>query len=105
MSLAIAPVASLRITDCRGFSTRRNSVIFACHLGTMSFTTRGDIMEYSYRDSLSEQIEILRLILCRDEFLTLDPKACKLSGPLISRIEEKMKELSVLDDESAALFM
>ena len=41
---------------------------------TMSFTTRGDVMEYSYRDCLSEEIEILRLMLYRDEFLTLDPK-------------------------------
>ena len=74
VSLASAPVASLRITDCRGFSMRRNSVIFAGHLGTMSFTTRGDVMEYSYRDCLSEEIEIFRLTLYRDEFLTLDPK-------------------------------
>ena len=48
-------------------------------------------MEYSYRDCLSEEIEILRLMLYRDEFLTLDPKACKHSGPLISKIEENMK--------------
>ena len=59
-------------------------------------------MEYSYRDCLSEEIEILRLMLYRDEFLTLDPKACKHCGPLISKIEENMKELSCLDDESAA---
>ena len=59
-------------------------------------------MEYSYRDCLSEEIEILGLMLYRDEFLTLDPKACKHSGPLISEIEENMKELSCLDDKSAA---
>ena len=59
-------------------------------------------MEYSDRDCLSEEIEILRLMLYRDEFLTLDPKACKHSGPLISKIEENMKELSCLDDKSAA---
>ena len=59
-------------------------------------------MEYSYRDCLSEEIEILQLMLYRDEFLTLDPKACKYCGPLISKIEENMKELSCLDDESAA---
>ena len=59
-------------------------------------------MEYSYRDCLSEEIEILRLMLYRDEFLTLDPKACKHSGPLISKIEESMNELSCLDDKSAA---
>ena len=81
---------------------KRNSVIFADHLGTMSFTTRGVVMEYSYHDCLSEEIEILRLMLYRDEFLSLDPKACKHSGPLISKIEENMKELSGLDDQSAA---
>jgi len=54
--------------------------------------TRGAVMEYSYRDCLSEEIEILQLMLYRDEFLTLDPKACKHSGPLISKIEENMKE-------------
>ena len=59
-------------------------------------------MEYSYRDCLSEEIEILRLMLYRDEFLTPDPKACKHSGPLIRKIEENMKELSCLDDKSAA---
>ena len=81
---------------------RRNSVIFAGHLWTMSFTTRGVVMESSYRDCLSEEIEILRFMLYRDEFLPLDPKACRHSGPLISKIEENMKELSSLDDRSAA---
>ena len=102
MSLANAPVASLRITDCRGFSTRRNSVIFSGHLGTMTFTTRGDVMEYSYRDCLSEEIEILRLMLYRDEFLNLDPKSCEHYSPLISKIGENMKELSGLDDRFAS---
>ena len=77
-------------------------MILVGHRGNMSFTTRGDVMEYSYRDCLSEKIEILRLMLYRDEFLTLDPKACKHSGPLIRKIEENMKELSGLDDKSAA---
>ena len=72
------------------------------HRGTMSFTIRSIVMEYSYRDCLSEEIEILRLMLYRDEFLTLDPKACKHSGPLIRKIEENMKELSDLDAQSAA---
>ena len=64
--------------------------------------TRGAVMEYSYRDCLSEEIEILRLMLCRDEFLTIDPKACKHSVPIITKIEENVKELSILDDKSAA---
>ena len=75
---------------------------FAGHHETMFFTTESVVMEYSYRDCLSEEIEILRLMLYRDEFLTLDPKACKHSGPLISKIEENVKELSGLDDKSAA---
>ena len=79
-------------------------MISAGHLETMSCTTRGDVMKYSYRDCLSEEVEILRLMLYRDEFLSLDPKACKHSGPLISKIEENTKELSCLDDQSAAEF-
>ena len=81
---------------------KRNSVIFADHLGTMSFTAKGVVMEYSYRDCLSEEIEILRLMLYRDEFLTQDPKVCKHSAPLISKTEENMKKLYGLDDQSAA---
>ena len=77
-------------------------MIFAGHRRTMSFTIRGVVMEYSYRDCLSEEIEILQLMLYRDEFLTLDPRSCKHSGPLISKIEENIKELSDLDDQSAA---
>ena len=64
--------------------------------------TRGAVMEYSYRDCLSEEIEILRLMLYRDEFLTIDPKACKRSASIITKIEENLKELSILDDKSAA---
>ena len=78
---------------------------FAGHHETMFFTTRGFIMEYTYRDCLSEEIEILQLMLYRDEFLTLDPKACKHSAPLIKKIEENMNELSGLDDKSAASFV
>ena len=74
-------------------------MIFAGHHETMSFTTRSFVMEYSYRDCLSEEIEILQLMLYRDEFLTLDHKACKHSGPLISKIEENIKELSDLNDQ------
>ena len=59
---------------------KRNSVIFADHLGTMPFTTRGVVMEYSYRDCLSEEIEILRLMLYRNEFL--GPYIPKLASTL-----------------------
>ena len=77
-------------------------MIFSGHLGTLSFMTGDDVMEYSYRECLSEEIEILRLMIYRDEFLTLDPKACKHSGPIISKIEENMKELSDLNDQPLA---
>jgi len=59
-------------------------------------------MKYSYRDCLSIEIKILRLMLYRDKLLTLDPKVCKHSGPLIRKIEETVKELSGLDDKSTA---
>ena len=77
-------------------------MILVGHRGAMPFTTRSVFMEYSYRDCLSEEIEILRLMLYRDEFLSLDPKACKHSGPLISKIEKNLKELSDLDNHFAA---
>ena len=77
-------------------------MILVGHRGTMSFTTRGVVIEYSCCDCLSEEIEILRLMLYRDEFLTLDPKSCKHSGPLISKIEDNMRELCDLDDQAAA---
>ena len=102
MFLASAPVASLRITNCKGFSTKKNSVIFAGQLETMSFTTRGVIMEYSHRDCLSEEIEILRLMLYRDEFLDRDPKACKHSGPILSEVDTNLKKLSDLENQLAA---
>ena len=101
MFLVSATVASLRITDCRGFSKKRNSVIFAGHLGTMSFTTRC-CYGIPYRDCLSEEIEILRLMLYKDEFLGKDPKACKHSGTILANIDENVKELSDLDNHSAA---
>ena len=72
------------------------------HRGIMSFTTRRVVMEYSYRDCLSEEIEILRLMLYRDEFLNKAPRACNHSGPILSKIDENMKELSDLDNRSAA---
>ena len=43
-------------------------MILEGHRGTMSFMTRSVVMEYSYRDCLGEEIEILRLMLYRDEF-------------------------------------
>ena len=62
----------------------------------------GVVMEYSYRDCLSEEIETLRLMLYRDEFLTLDPRACKHSGSYISKTKYNIKELYGPDDQSAA---
>ena len=75
---------------------------FAGHRETMSFTTRGIVVEYSYRDCLSEEIEILRLMLYRDEFLNQEPRSCKHSGPILSKIDEDTKELSDLENRSTA---
>ena len=83
---------------------RKSSVIFTGHRGTMSITTRDVVVRYSCRDYLSEEIEIFRLMLYRDEFLTLDPKTCKHSDPLKSKLEECMKEIADLDDQSATSF-
>ena len=59
-------------------------------------------MEYSYSDCLREEIEILRLMLYRDECSILDRKGCKHCAPLFEKIRENMKELSDLDNKSAA---
>ena len=99
MFLVSVPVAFLHIIDCRGFSTRKSSVIFTGHLGTMSYTTRGVAVEYSYRDHLIDEIEILRLMLYRDEFLTLGPKTRKQPDSLLSKLEESIKELADLDEQ------
>ena len=57
-------------------------------------------MEYSYRDCLKEEIEILRLMLCRDEFSYSSTSKHNLS--LLSKIEENLKELADLDRQAAA---
>ena len=80
---------------------RKSSVIFAGLHGTMSCTTRG-FMEYSYSDCLSEEIEILRLMLYRDDFMALDPNACNYFGPLLNKIKANMNELADLGGQSAA---
>ena len=58
-------------------------------------------MGYSYRDCLSEEIEILQLMLYRDEFVQ-DPSARKHCEPLLDKLEEDLKELSDLDSRLAA---
>ena len=58
-------------------------------------------MEYSYRDCLSEEIEILRLMLYREEF-SLDSSARKHCKPLLSKLAADMKELADIDAQSAA---
>ena len=57
-------------------------------------------VEYSHRDSLREEIEILRLMLHRDEFSYTSSSKHNLS--LLSKIEENLKELSDLDRQAAA---
>ena len=53
-------------------------------------------MGYSYRDCLSEEIEILQLMLYREEFVQ-DPSARKHCEPLLDKLEIDIKELSDLD--------
>ena len=59
-------------------------------------------MEYSYIDCLREEIEILQLMLYRDEFLTADTKDCNHCGPILSKLDEDRRELSVLENQTAA---
>ena len=58
-------------------------------------------MGYSYRDCLSEEIEILQLMLYRDEFVQ-DPSARNHCEPLLDKLEVDIKELSDLDAQLAA---
>ena len=53
-------------------------------------------MGYFCRDCLSGEIEILWLMLSRDE-LVLDPSARKHYEPLLDKLEVDIKELSDLD--------
>ena len=58
-------------------------------------------MGYSYRDCLSEEIEILQLMLYREEFVQ-DPSARKHCEPLLDKLEVDIRELSDLDARLAA---
>ena len=58
-------------------------------------------MGYSYRDCLSEEIEILQLMLYREEFVQ-DPSARKHCEPLLDKIEKNLAELADLDRQAAA---
>ena len=58
-------------------------------------------MGYSYRDCLSEEIEILQLMLYREEFVQ-DPNARKHCELLLDKLEVDTKELSVLGAQLAA---
>ena len=58
-------------------------------------------MGYSYRDCLSEEIEILQLMLYREEFVQ-DPNARNYCEPILDKLEVDIKELSDLDTRLAA---
>ena len=92
MRLCVLPIAEDPAREGTAGSSQATTRLYPLRLGVF-------VIEYTYRDCLSEEIEILQLMLYRDEFLTLDPKACKHSGPLISIIEENMKELSDLNNQ------
>ena len=59
-------------------------------------------MQYSYIDYLREEIEILQLMLYRDEFLTADAKDCNHCGPILNKLDEDQRELSFLENQTAA---
>ena len=59
------------------------------------------LVGYSYRDCLSEEIEILQLMLYREEFVQ-DPSARKHCEPLLDKLEVDIKELSGLDAQLSA---
>ena len=59
------------------------------------------VVGYSYRDCLSEEIEILQLMLYREEFVQ-DPSARKHCEPLLDKLEVDLKELSCLDAQLSA---
>ena len=58
------------------------------------------VVEYSYRDCLKEEIEILRLKLYRDEFSYASSSKYNLS--LLDKIERNLAELADLDRQAAA---
>ena len=57
-------------------------------------------MEYSYRDCLKEEIEILQLMLYRDEFSYASSSKYNLA--LLDKIEKDLTELADLDRGAAA---
>ena len=54
------------------------------------------VVGYSYRDCLSEEIEILQLMLYREEFVQ-DPSSRKHCEPLLDKLELDIKEFSGLE--------
>ena len=57
-----------------------------------------DVVIYPDRDSLSEELEILRLMLARDEVFSTVPSSRRESGTLLSKIRQIEDELSGFED-------
>ena len=55
-------------------------------------------MIYSDRDCLIEELEILRLMLARDEAFSTVPSSRRESGTLLSKIRQIEDELSEFED-------
>ena len=55
-------------------------------------------MIYSDRDSLSEELEILRMMLARDQVFSTVPSSRMESGTLLSKIRQLEDELSEFQD-------
>ena len=57
-------------------------------------------MIYPDRDSLSEELEILRLMLARDEIFSTSPNSRRQSGALLNKIRKLEDELLKFEDQS-----
>ena len=75
--------------------------VFEIRAGWTSLPFFECVVGYSYRDCLSEEIEILQLMLYREEFIR-DPSARSYCEPLLDKLEVDIKELSDLDAQLAA---
>ena len=90
-TVCVVETRTLCCLDHKVFEIRaglKSSLLLECAVG------------YSYRDCLSEEIEILQLMLYRDEFVQ-DPGARKYCEPLLDKLEADIKELSDLESQLA----
>lgn len=68
--------------------------------GTLSLMALSAVSSYDI--FLKEEIEVYRLMLCRDELLSSDPSSCLHCGTILSRINQLENELSDFESQFAA---